>query len=101
MCLIFLRSPLPDPVICGKFAANELDRKRHVVRKKHLKDVVSRCEKLASLELRTILDEMELIVGILEKIEKEVIIFSFKGQENTPHKKIFPTIIEISAITAN
>jgi len=44
---------------------------------------------------------MELIVGILEKIEKEVIIFSFKGQENTPHKKNFPMIIEISAITAN
>ena len=64
--------PLPDPVVCGKCQANELDRKRYILRKKQLKEVEKRCEKMPNLELRGVLDEMGSIVDILEKLEKEV-----------------------------
>ncbi len=68
--LVFCRLPLPDPFIFDE--TNELDRKQYMLRKKKLKEVEIRCQKLPKMELRDIFDELEQILEILEKIEKEV-----------------------------
>ena len=51
---------------------NELDRKYYALRVKSLKSIVTKCEQLPDMEFRFVVEELENILKLLEKIEQEV-----------------------------
>ena len=67
--------PLPEPVI-GKHHPNELDRLLLQMRKKCLKHINQKCDKLPSMEFKAVLKEFESFYHTLVQLEQEVTAWS-------------------------
>ena len=66
-----LSMPLPEPII-GKHHPNELDRQLLLMRKKYMKQINQKCEKLPSMEFKAVLKEFETFSSVLNQLEQEV-----------------------------
>ena len=51
---------------------NELDRKYYALRVKSLKSIATKCEQFPDMEFRLVVEELENILKLLDKIEQEV-----------------------------
>ena len=65
------RIPLPE-LANGKNYVNELDRKYYALRVKSLKSIATKCEQFPDMEFRLVVEELENILKLLDKIEQEV-----------------------------
>lgn len=63
--------PLPEPTL-GKHHPNELDRLLLQMRKKYMKLIINKCEKLPNMEFKSVLEELEGFYNILLQLEQEV-----------------------------
>lgn len=71
MMFASIRMPLPEPIV-GKHHPNELDRHLLLMRKKYMKQISHKCEKLPSMEFKAVLKEFETFSSMLNQLEQEV-----------------------------
>lgn len=69
--LIRLRVPLPQP-IPNKHQPNELDRNIMQMRKKYLKQIVKKCEKIPNMEFKYVVEELQNLSNSLSHLIIEV-----------------------------
>jgi myoferlin len=86
--------PLPEPAV-NVHHPNELDRLLLQMRKKSIKKIVHKCEKLPNVELKNVLEELENFARTIRQLEKEpqnsipdIIIWALKGSERVAYYRI-------------